>query len=88
MPYILDKNEKLMTIIFISFEEDIHYSLICKNTDKFNKIENLLYEKYPEYEESENYFTVNGNKIIKSKTIEQNKINNSDIIILNKFEDL
>ena len=88
MPYILDKNEKLMTIIFISSDQKIHYSFICKNTDKFNKIENLLYEKYPEYEESENYFTVNGNKIIKSKTIEQNKINNSDIIILNKFEDL
>jgi predicted RNase H-like nuclease (RuvC/YqgF family) len=88
MPYILENNEKLMTIIFISLDQKIHYSFICKNTDKFNKIENLLYERYPEYLESENYFTFNGNKINKYKTIEENKINNSDIIVLNKFEEL
>ncbi len=73
-----------MTVIFISSDQKIHYSFICKNIDKFNKIENLLYDKYPEYEQSENFFTVNGNKIIKSQTIEQNKIKNSDIILLNK----
>ena len=87
MPYILENNEKLMTIIFISLDENIHYSFICKNTDKFNKIENLLYEKYPEYLESQNYFTINGNKINRFKTIEENKINNSDVVILNKFEE-
>ena len=85
MPYILEKNEKLITIIFMSFDEVIHYSFICKNTDKFNKIENLLYEKFPEYEDSVNYFTVNTNRINKYKTLEENKIKNSDIIILNKF---
>ena len=86
MPYILENNEKLMTIIFISLDQKIHYSFICKNSDKFNKIENLLYEKYPEFLDYENYFTVNGNKINKYRTIEENKINNSDIIVLTKFE--
>ena len=42
MPYILENNEKLMTIIFISLDQKIHYSFICKNTDKFNKIEGML----------------------------------------------
>ena len=46
-------------------------------------IENILYDIYPEYIESENYFIVNGDKINKYKTIEQNNIKYSDIVILN-----
>ena len=87
LPVELKKDEKLMTVIFMSDDQKIHYSLICKNTDRFNRIENLLYDEYPEYQESENYFTVNGNKIIKSKTMEQNNIKFSDIILLYKFDE-
>ena len=83
IPFFLEKNEKLMTVIFVSTDHKIHYSFICKNTDKFNKIENLLYDIYPEYQESENIFTANGNKVIKSKTFEENNIKNSDVITLN-----
>ena len=86
MPYELKSGEALMPIIFISSDQKIHYAFICKNTDKFNSIENLLYEVYPEYQESENYFTVNGQKIIKSKTMQQNNIRPSSIIMLNKYE--
>ena len=85
-PYELKSGEKLMPIIFVSVDQKIHYAFICKNTDKFNSIENLLYEVYPEYQETENYFTVNGIKIIKSKTMEQNNIKPSSIIILNSYE--
>ena len=87
LPYELKSGEELMPIIFISCDQKIHYAFICKNTDKFNTIENLLYEVYPEYEESENYFTVNGQKIIKSKTMQQNNIKPSSIIMLNRYED-
>ena len=86
-PYELKSGEKLMPIIFISIDQKIHYAFICKNTDKFNSIENLLYEVYPEYQENENYFTVNGIKIIKSKTMEQNNIKPSSIIILHSYEE-
>ena len=75
-----------MTIIFTFYDQKIHYSLICKNTNKFNKIEKKLYDKYPEYQESENYFIVNRNRIIKSKTIEENNIKFSDNDVLNVFE--
>ena len=85
--YELKSGEELMPIIFISNDQKIHYAFICKNTDKFNTIENLLYEVYPEYQESENYFTVNGQKVNKSKTIQQNNIKPSSIILLNKYED-
>jgi len=84
-PFDLKNGERLMTIIFTSADSKIHYSFICKNTDKFNKIENMLYEIYPDYEEEDNFFTVNGKRIIKSKTIEQNNINFSDVILLNPY---
>ena len=85
LPFDLEKNEKLMTVIFTTFDNKLHYAVICKNTHIFNIIENMLYKKYPEYLESENYFTVNGKKIHKYKSLEENEIKNSDIIILNKL---
>jgi len=87
MPYELKSGEELMPIIFTSMDQKVHYAFICKNTDKFNSIENLLYEVYPEYQESENYFTVNGQKINKSKTMQQNNIKPSSIIMLNKYKE-
>ena len=74
-----------MVVIFQSSNEEINYALICKNNDKFNIIENKLYECYPEYGESENIFTLNRKKINKYKNMEENNIKNNDIIILNAF---
>ena len=45
--YKFSEGEKLISIQFISGEQDIKYSLITKNTEKFFKIEALLYENYP-----------------------------------------
>ena len=85
-PVKLSEGEKLLSVIFVSVDQKIHYSTICKNTDKFSKIENLLYDAYPEYIETENHFFVNGNKVNKYKSLENNKIKNSDIIMLKKIE--
>ena len=82
----LKEGEKLLTIIFISVDQKIHYALICKNTDDFSKIEKLLYEKYPEYKKSENYFIYKGKKINRFETIEENNIEYSAIITLNTYE--
>ena len=81
-PIQLSEGEKLLSVIFISSDQKVHYSVICKNTDKFSKIENMLYDEYPEYSECENHFLVNGKKVNKYKTLEYNKIKNNDIIML------
>ena len=83
-PFILEKNEYLMTIIFYSKDQKIHYSMICKNIDTINKLEEKLYEKYPFLSESENNFECNGNVLDKIKSLENNKIKNGDIILLNQ----
>jgi hypothetical protein len=84
-PFILEEGEVLMSIIFISSDQNLHYSVICKNTDEFYKIESQIYKKYPEYTENENFFILNGKKINRYKTLEQNGVKNNDIIILNEF---
>ena len=45
-PVQLSEGEKLISVIFVSSDQKVHYSVICKNTDKFSKIENMLYDEY------------------------------------------
>jgi len=78
--YNFSEGEKLIAIKFISSAQDINYSLISKNTEKFLKIEYILYEKYPKYTETVNYFLSKGNKINRNETLVQNNIKNNDII--------
>ena len=82
------EGEKLISINFTSLEQDIDYSIIIKNTEIFSKIEIMLYNKYPKYTETENYFLVGGNRINRHKTLEKNNIKNNDIITLyiNNFD--
>jgi len=86
--YNFSPNEKLISIKFISINQDIDFTIITKNSDKFSKIENILYDKYPKYKDSENYFLVNGNKINRYRTFEENKIRNNDVLTLgiNNFD--
>ena len=84
-PCELKEGEKLMSIIFLSTDQKIHLSVICKNTDKFNKIEGKIYEKkeFFQYSMLATFFTVKGYIVNKYQTIEENKINDNDIIMLN-----
>ena len=82
LPFDLKEGEHLLPIIFISNDQKVHYSFICKNTEYFNYVENRLYQMYPAYQEGENWFYINGNKITKSKTLEENGIKYSDIIMM------
>ena len=79
---ILLTQEQLISVIFNSFDDNIHYSVICKSTDDFSKIESLFYEKYPEYKKRQKIFICNGNRIDVYRKLEENNIKNSDIITL------
>ena len=79
----------LIPVIFQSKDQKITYAIICKSTDKFKNIEEILYEKIPEFEEDDNYFTyftIKGKRVKKKETMAQNNINYSDIVIVNKQE--
>ena len=85
-PIELLEGEKLISVIFISSDENIHYSTICKNTDNFQDLETKLYKDYPGYKKNGNYFLIRGSEVNRFETLEENHIKNSDIIILNKSD--
>ena len=76
--------EKLVSVIFQANE--FLCSIICKDTDIFAKVESLLYQKYPKYKETEQYFIANGEKVNRFKTLKENHIKDSDVILIQKFE--
>ena len=84
-PIKLLKGEKLISVIFTSGDQKLQHSIISKNTEKLSKLVEQLYKDYPEYLESEsqNYFISNGNKVSLFKSLDENNIHNSDVIILN-----
>ena len=86
-PVILEKNEKLISIIFASSDQTMHYSMICKNTDTLSYLEPKLYKEYPDFLDSDNMFLCKGTVINKYKTFESYKIKNGDILVLNKRDD-
>ena len=86
-PFVLEEGENLLSIILKSKDNTFNTSIICKNTDKFYKIEELLCEKYSKFNDTEIEFYVNGNKIKKNKNLTQNKIKNGDIILFDVLED-
>ena len=85
IPFQFSPGEKIISIIFTTFDQNIISSFICKNTDIFNLIENKFYEKHSEYKDLNNNFFSNGRKIDKNKSLDENNIKNNDIItIFNK----
>ena len=85
-PFELSKGEKLISVIFYSMDQKIQYSVSCKNTEIFIKLEEKLYREYPQYSDLDNFFMVNGKAIRKFKSLEENNIKNSDIIIVDQRE--
>ena len=84
-PFEISSGEKLISIIFISFDESIVFPILCKNTDIFSFIEKKFYEKYSEYKNLDNDFLLNGKRINGNISIDENNIKNNDIItIFNK----
>jgi len=81
-PFELSENEKLMSVIISTEDKNIQYSVIAKNTDKFLRIEEKFYDAFPEFGKTENSFYINGNKINKYQTLEENAIKNSELIII------
>ena len=83
-PFELLEGEEMINVIISTVSQSFYYSIICKNTDLFIKIEVQLYNEFPNQNEPNNYFMVNGKIINKYKSLKDNNIHNSDIILLYK----
>ena len=86
--FFLAQGEHLISVKFISVDQNItNFIAVAKNTDSFSRLEEKLYKEYPEYKDTENYFLVNGNKINRHKTLEENRIKNNDTVTLTVLDD-
>ena len=84
-PFILEEGEKLMHINITNTDFNIqNYSIICKNTDKFNQIENKIYDEFTELKDIQTYFIFNGKVIEKYKSLEENGIGDNEVIVMYK----
>ena len=83
----LRPGEKVYAIGITSVDQTIqNFFRPCKDTDLFVKLEEKLYDEYPQYKDLETYFLVDGRKIARFKSIKENKIKNGQIITLNILE--
>ena len=74
--------KEMLSLQFKSINSDIDYCIPCIKKDIFVDIEKKLYEKYPKYLETDNYFLFGGTTIFRFKTIEENKLKSGSKIIL------
>ena len=67
---------EMMCVNFISIDQRLHYAVPCISNNTFAEVEEKLYQKFPEYRETNNNFLANGQKVLRFKTISQNGIGN------------
>ena len=66
----------IVSVNFISMDQTVHFSVPCLKTNTFAEIEEKLYKQYPQYRETYNSFLAHGSKVLRFKTIAENKIGN------------
>ena len=74
--------EKIISINFVSMGNQYigNYALICKNTDLFVRLEERLYNDFPDFKNYETYFENKTKRIKRFKTLDENEIKNKDVI--------
>ena len=73
---VIDDSNKMMKVNFVFTDKKLNYSVPCIDTDIFAEIEEKFYKQFPEYRETNNNFIVNGEPVLRFKTIIQNNIRN------------
>ena len=76
--------DKIICVNFITqgSQDIFNYSMACKTTDLFVRLEERLYQDFPKFRNVETFFVANVNRILRFKTLEENNIKNNDIISL------
>ena len=78
----INPGEKIITVNFVShgFQDIANYSIPCKNTNLFIRLEEKLNKDFPQLKNHETFFVVNTRRIKRFQTLEENKIKSNDII--------
>ena len=80
------KEENDMCIIFKTIDQKINIALPCSSESLFAEIEKKLLDIYPEYKDKDKFYITNGRKVLRFQSIKNNKIKDSDIMILIEYD--
>ena len=72
----------VITVEFKSIDSQIDFPMACLATENFVKIEERLYQEYPELRRNNNYFICRGNIVNRFLSIKENGIKSGDIIMI------
>lgn len=81
-----NKLNKLLTINFKSVDGTINETINCHYYDSFSKIEDSLYQAYPNKKNINNYYLYDGKTIDKNGTILYNNIQDQAYILIYLYE--
>ena len=86
---IIVENERIILIHFISTDQRVNIELdvACENSDNFSIVEERLYQEYPELQNKNIVFLMNGNMIDRKETLEKNKIKDDCFIVIAIIDD-
>ena len=78
----INPGEKIISVNFVShgFQDISNYSIPCKNTNLFIRLEEKLNNDFPQLKNHETFFVVNTRRIKRFKTLEENQIKCNDVI--------
>jgi hypothetical protein len=78
----LGPDEEIMTVNFNTqgTQYIVNYSLACKKTNLFVRLEEILNNEFPDLKKNDTYFVVNTRRIKRFQTLEENGIKNNDVI--------
>ena len=82
---ITNNKEKYIYVVFNTIDWSIKCFAPCYISENFTKVEEKLYNKYPELKNKQIYFTANGITINRSDTLEKNNIKSNTNILINYY---
>ena len=84
----LISGDNIISVGFISDNKEIdNYIKEYKETEIVSRIEEELYNEYPEFKDKDTYLILNENKIKRFKTLKENNIKDGDIMQVHICED-
>ena len=78
--------DDIIVIKFYSLDQNINYGVKCLKTDTFSEVEEKLYQKYPDYRNTNNNFVAKGGIVLQFKKTFENSIIDGDKVQLIKIE--
>ena len=71
---------------FRSINQEMNYPMVCNDKDIISRLEEELYNEYPEFKDYDTFLTCSGKKLKRFKTIKENGIKKGDTILVNIIE--